>query len=124
MNKILLACCLGSLSLFGAEFHSYEEALKLQKVNHKIIMIDVMRGDCHYCIKMEEEVFNDKEMYKWLQKRFILAEMNLDFDEVPTKFKVPFTPSFFFVNKQGKIVKKILGSWNIQDFKDLTKDIK
>jgi len=124
MNKILIACCLSGLSLFGADFYSYEEALALQKVNHKIIMIDVMRSDCHYCTKMEEEVFNDKEMYKWLQKRFILTELNLDFDEVPAKFKVPFTPSFFFINEQGKIVKKIPGSWNIQDFKDLTNNIK
>jgi thioredoxin-related protein len=124
MNKIFLICCVATLSLFGADFHSYEEALALQKKNHKIIMIDVMRSDCHYCIKMEEEVFNNKEMYQWLQKRFILAQLNLDFDDVPKRFQVPFTPSFFFVNEKGKIVKKIPGSWNIQDFKDLTKNIK
>ncbi len=124
MNKIFAICSLVSFSLFGADFHSYEEALALQKKNHKVIMLDVMRSDCHYCIKMESEVFDNPQMYKWLQQRFILAEMNLDFDDVPQKFRVPFTPSFFFIDKNGKVLKKIPGSWNIQDFKDLTENIK
>ena len=124
MSKIFILWCVTTISLFGVEFHSYEEALKLQKVNHKIIMIDFMRSDCHYCIKMQEEVFNDKKMTKWLEKRFILAQVNLDFDDSPLGIKVHFTPSFFFVNAEQKIVKKIPGSWGIQDFKDLPKAIK
>lgn len=124
MNKIIISLLVAVLPLFAGEFHSYEEALALQKQNHKIIMIDVMRSDCHYCIKMQREVFDNKEMFAWLEERFILAEVNLDFDDVPLGLKVNFTPSFFFVNEKSKIVKKIPGSWNIQDFKDLTKNIK
>ncbi len=87
-------------------------------------MIDVMRTDCHYCIKMDKKVFENEAMKKWLEDRFILAKVNLDFDAVPLGQKVHFTPTFFFVNEKGKIVKKIPGSWNIQDFKDLTVNIK
>jgi thioredoxin-related protein len=124
MNKIIAFTAFSIVTLFGADFHSYEEALQLQKKNHKIIMIDVMRTDCHYCIKMNREVFDNETMRKWLEERFILAEVNLDLDEVPLGQKVHFTPTFFFVNEKGKIVKKIPGSWNIQDFKDLTENIK
>jgi len=124
VNKIIILMLLSIVSLWGLEFHSYEEALKIQKKTKKIIMIDVMRTDCHYCIKMKKEVFDDPEMSTWLQKRFIPVELNLDFDDLPLGIHVYFTPTFFFVDENQKIVKKIPGSWDIQDFKDLTINIK
>jgi len=124
VNKIIIYILLGLVSLYGAEFHSYEQALKMQKKNHKIIMLDVMRSDCHFCIQMQKEVFENKEMLQWLEKRFILCEINLDFDDLPLGLKVHFTPTFFFVDENSKILKTIPGSWNIQDFKDLTRNIK
>lgn len=124
MNKILILILLNTFSLWSLEFHSYEEALQLQKKNNKIIMLDVIRSDCKYCIKMKKEVFDDPEMSAWLQKRFIPVELNLDFDELPLSLHVYFTPTFFFIDTNQTIIKKIPGSWNIQDFKDLTKNIK
>ena len=124
MNKIILVLLASALSLFALEFHSYEEALKMQKKSGKIIMIDVVRSDCHYCHKMDAEVFNDEQMSKWIEKRFIPVKLDLDFDEIPLGIKVHFTPTFFFVNKEQKIIKTVPGSWSIQDFKDLTKSIK
>ena len=124
MNKIVLIVLSGFLSLFALEFHSYEEALKLQKKTGKVIMIDVIRSDCHYCKDMQKKVFDNKAMSVWLQKRFIPVKLNLDFDELPLGLHVYFTPTFFFLDSDQKIIKKIPGSWNIQDFKDLTKNIK
>lgn len=123
MNKIALFLLLSSISLFGLEFHSYSDALKLQKKSDKIIMIDVIRTDCHYCEEMNTNVFEDKEMSKWLEKRFIPVQINLDNERLPLGIKVNFTPSFFFINSKQQIVKKIPGSWDIDDFKDLTKHI-
>ena len=124
MNKIVIVFLVGLISLWGAEFHSYEDAFKIQKQNHKIIMLDVVRSDCQYCIKMQKEVFSNPEMSKWIEDRFILCEINLDFDELPLGLKVHFTPTFFFIDENSKILKKIPGSWNIEDFKDLTRKIK
>jgi len=124
LNKIIVLLVLGAISLWGVKFQTYEDALKLQKKNHKIIMIDVMRTECQYCIKMEREVFDDPEMSKWIQQRFIPVKLNLDFDDLPLGLHVYFTPTFFFVDENQKILKKIPGSWNIQDFKDLTENIK
>ncbi len=124
MNKIVLILLMSAVSLFALEFHSYEEALQLQKKNGKIIMIDVMRTDCHYCKDMQRKVFDNAAMSKWLEKRFIPVKLNLDFDELPLGIHVYFTPTFFFIDADQKVIKKIPGSWNIQDFKDLTKNIK
>lgn len=124
MNKFILVMFLSISSLLGVEFHSYEEALKLQKSSGKIIMIDVIRTDCHYCEDMDEQVFKNAAMSKWLEQRFIPVQLNLDNDKLPLGLQVSFTPTFFFVDKKANIVKTIPGSWNIEDFKDLTKGIK
>ena len=87
-------------------------------------MIDVIRTDCHYCEDMDKDVFQNNEMSEWLENRFIPVKLNLKNDKLPLGIQVHFTPTFFFVDTNGKIVKKIPGSWNIEDFKDLTKGIK
>ena len=124
MSRYLLVLLLSLSSLYAVEFHSYDDALKLQKKSNKIIMIDVVRSDCQYCEKMDREVFQDIEMSKWLDKRFISVKINLDKEKLPLGLKVHFTPTFYFVNGDSKIVKTVPGSWNIQDFQDLTKGIK
>ena len=123
MNKIIFLLSSCFISLWSMEFFSYEKGLQLQKQNKKIIMLDAMRTDCHYCIDMERNVFDDPEMAKWIQKRFIPVKVNLDIDKLPLGLEVYFTPTFFFIDSNQKILKKVPGSWNIQDFKDLTKNI-
>ncbi|WP_457746593.1 thioredoxin family protein [Sulfurimonas sp.] len=124
MNKIIMGIILVTSSLLALEFHTYSEAKEMQKKSGKIIMIDVIRTNCHYCRDMQVNVFDNEDMSQWLQKRFIAVKINLDFDELPLGLSVYFTPTFFFVNSEEQIVKKIPGSWDIKDFKELTKDIK
>jgi thioredoxin-related protein len=124
IKKVFFLLLILSVSLYSIEWVSYDKAKVLQKKNHKPIMLDVMRNTCHYCKKMDKEVFDNKEMAQWLQERFILVQINLDEDLMPIDEEVTFTPTFYFLDENGKILKKIPGSWNIQDFKDLTRKIK
>jgi len=124
MSKTFFLLLVSTFSLWAIEWMSYSDALELQKKNGKIIMLDMVRSECHYCNEMELEVFENKEMIKWIDERFITVKINLDKDRIPRGIKVTFTPSFFFVDKNGSIVKKIPGAWNIVDFKDLTRGIK
>jgi thioredoxin-related protein len=110
--------------VYGLEWKSYEEALELQKQNKKIIMIDVVRTNCHYCETMEKDVFDDKVMGKWIEERFIPVKLNLDTDALPLGLQVSFTPSFFFIDINEDIKKKIPGAWNSEDFQSMTKDLK
>lgn len=124
MNKFIFILALSISSLFAVEFYSYKEAVELQKQNKKIIMIEVVKTGCHYCEDMERDVFKNKEMSEWLKERFIPVRINLNEEALPLGIKVQFTPTFYFVDEDKKILKTIPGSWNIQDFKDLTKGIK
>ena len=124
MNKFL-ALMLGVYCTLGAlEWKTYEEALELQKKSNKLIMIDVVRDNCRFCIDMERNVFQDKKMSVWIENRFIPVKLNLDHDKLPLGLKVNFTPTFFFIDNTNTIKKKIPGSWNIEDFQSMTKDLK
>jgi thioredoxin-related protein len=124
MNK-LLALMLGMYCTLGAlEWKSYEEALELQKKTNKLIMIDVVRDNCRFCTNMDRDVFEDQEMSVWLESRFIPVKLNLDHDKLPLGIQVHFTPTFYFIDNANAIKKKIPGSWNIEDFKSMTKDLK
>ncbi|WP_428738844.1 thioredoxin family protein [Sulfurimonas sp.] len=122
-KAVLLSICL-THSIYALEWVSYEDALQIQKQTKKPIMIDVVRTLCHYCNDMNDNVFENEAMATWLEERFIPVKINLDFNSMPIDQEVSFTPTFFFLDTQGKIIKKIPGSWNIQDFKDLTRNIK
>lgn len=119
MNKIILCLLLVSAWLEALEWKSYEEALKIQKQNGKLIMIDVMRVNCHYCINMERDVMQDDETSVWIENNFIPVKINIDNDVMPLGIKVSFTPSFYFINEKSEIVKKIPGAWSKEDFKSL-----
>ncbi|MCF6309741.1 MAG: DUF255 domain-containing protein [Sulfurimonas sp.] len=124
MARIIIFLLFGFLSLSALDWHTYEDAVEMQKKSSKIIMLDVVRTHCQYCIKMSKNVFHDKEMSKWLEERFIAVKVNLDIDELPLDVEVQMTPTFYFIGKNKKILKVIPGSWSIDDFKDLTKKIK
>jgi len=111
-------------TLEALEFKSYKDAKMSQKENKKLIMLEVVRTNCHYCSDMQRDVFDDEEMSAWIQERFIPVKLNLDTDSLPLGLKVSFTPSFFFIDVDENIKKKIPGSWNIEDFKSMIKDLK
>jgi len=111
-------------SLFSLEWETYESALVQQKGTNKIIMIDAVRTGCHFCEDMDKKVFDIKEMSEWIKQRFIPVKINLAEENLPLGLHVSVTPTFFFINKDSKVIKRIRGSWNIEDFKDLTGGIK
>lgn len=123
MSKIALLMLISALHLQGIEWKSYEEGLQLQTQVHKPIMIDVVRTNCHYCKDMERDVFEDKEMSAWIEERFIPVKINLDLNKLPLGLSVTFTPTFYFINEKHQVIKKVPGSWNIEDFKSLTQRI-
>jgi len=68
--------------------------------------------------------FKIAKMSKWINSKFIPVKIDMDFDDIPLNLNPKMTPTFYFISKEEKILKVIPGSWNIEDFKDLTRKIK
>ena len=124
MSKISIMLYLASLiNLEAVQWMSLDEGLDKAKKSHKLIMIDVVRDRCHFCSDMDNNVFKDKKMSTWVESCFIPVKLNLSEDKLPNGLKATVTPTFLFVNKKLELVKKIQGSWNIQDFKQLSQKL-
>ena len=101
------------------ENYNVQHLLAEAQKNNKIIIIEASTADCHFCKKMKKEVINTKEIQALLQKDFILIEVDVDKNKLPFDLKKVYkgiTPSFFFLNKKGKLLSDFPGSWNKKDF--------
>lgn len=123
MSKILILIFALLSMAFCDDWKSYKDAINIQNKNNKPIMVEIISSHCGYCQRMNKIVFEDKDMRKWLEERFILVKLDSRDDNIPNMLDYDVTPTFFFI-KENKVIKKIPGSWNIEDFKSLTKDIK
>jgi thioredoxin-related protein len=124
MNRIILLLLLSTLNVWSLEFYTYAKALQIQKKTDKVIMIDIMRTGCHFCKKMNKNVLQEKSMSDYIEKNFIPVRLNLDHDKLLDGMHVDFTPTFYFIDKRGKILKILSGSWTSEDFKFILKKLK
>ncbi len=126
LMSLLLASAAAFSSLYGAgvEWRSFAAALDEAKATDKIIMIDAVRTGCHYCDDMDANLFQDETMAAYIEKRFIPVKINLAEEALPWGLEVSMTPTFFFVTKEGRVLKKVPGSWNEADFRSFLDGVK
>ena len=44
-------------------------------------------------------------------------------NRLPLGLKADMTPTFFFIDKNEKVIKAIPGAWNVEDFLEILKEI-
>ena len=121
---LLLSLSFSALFAEGVVWRSWDAGMKEAKASHKIIMIDAVRTGCHYCDEMEEAVFKDEAMAAYIAKRFVPVKVNLSKEKMPLDLDVSMTPSFFFISKEGELLKTVPGSWNQEDFRSFLDGVK
>lgn len=117
--KILIFFLLFFSSLFAGEIN-WLHANKFKNLkSEKIVLVEIMSKSCHYCKNMDKNVFSDKEVQKFVNKNFTPIKFDLYEDDVPNLFNTRMVPTFFFYDtKTKKVIKKVIGSWNKEDFLD------
>lgn len=109
MKKILFTLLLFLSSLHSFELMSYEDALLKAQKEDKVLMVMIGRSTCNVCNYMKKVVFRDKEVIKTLDANFASAYVELDFDDVPNGLTFIGTPTFYFLDKNEKILSKFDG---------------
>jgi thiol:disulfide interchange protein DsbD len=93
-------------------FHDYEEAFKYARSNNKPVIIDFTGWACVNCRKMEENVWNNNEIFDLLNSDYVLLSLYVD-----DKQELPKEEQFEFISVTGnkKKVKTIGNKWaNLQ----------
>ncbi len=107
----------------GVKHELFDTALREAEKNNKIIVIKAMTEHCHYCKKMDREVLVDDQVVKALQKDFVVVQVDITKNALPLGLTAELTPSFFFIDKDEKVLQKVVGSWNVEDFLEILKEV-
>jgi thiol-disulfide isomerase/thioredoxin len=102
-------------------FYDYKEAKK----ENKLILIEATSKNCHYCRKMDREVLDLDDVKKEISKNYIFAKVNVSEYKLPFdlhKHYKNFTPTFFVVDSNKKLLQIYPGSWSKSDFLQILKE--
>jgi len=109
----------------GVKRYSYDEALKKAKAEGKIILIEGFIPYCRGCIWMDRNVMVEPEVKAALNKDFVLVKMNLLLEKLPLGIKRLGTPSFYFIDPDGRtILEMVEGTGTLQEFLALLENVK
>jgi thioredoxin-related protein len=117
--RVFLFLYMLSLSVFAADIKwlKMEDALQIAKKENKVLMVEVSAHACKYCKEMANTTFKDEKIVAKINTYFAPVIFYNDSDSVPPKFFSKGTPTFFFVDKNGKkLMPPIFGAWNVNDF--------
>ncbi len=99
----------------------YDENKLLEdaKRDKKNIIIEISSPECYYCNKMRREVIDSNDIKRLVSQNYIFVEINVEKEKIPFKLEKEYkhiTPSFFFLDNEGKLLGSYPGSWNKSDF--------
>jgi len=97
--------------------------LKASKSKGNLILLKVVRDGCHYCSEMERDVFNDPSVNAFVRSHFIPVKVNISHETMPLGLEALMTPSFYFINSEKKIIKRVLGAYTRDDFNAIMRNI-
>jgi thioredoxin-related protein len=95
---------------------SFDNALKIAKEEHKIILVELVATDCPFCDKMETEVLSKERVQEAIKKDFVLAKVNIDYDEIPLGLTQQMTPMFVFATADENVEDIRLGFIEEENF--------
>lgn len=103
----------------GVKHASFDPALLEAQNSNKVIIIKAMTAHCHFCKKMDREVMVDEKVVSVLRKGFIVVQVDITKNALPLGLTAELTPTFFFIDKNKKVLHKIVGAWNVEDFVEI-----
>ncbi len=117
---------LSSLTMLSAQGIAFEkedmawaDILKKAKKENKIVFVDAYTTWCGPCKVMSKTIFPQKEVGEAFNARFINAKIDMEKGEGPEiarKYGVRAYPTYIFVNGDGELVHKSLGSMPAEKF--------
>ena len=106
----------------SVKYEGFEQALKEAKKEHKVIMLEAMSKECHFCRKMDREVLIEKEVVDALKKDFISVKIDISSTKLPLGLTTTLTPSFIFIDENAKVLMTMPGAWKKDDFLQILKE--
>ena len=109
-----------AVAAIALEYVPFEKAKAIAKEEGKLIMVELTSPSCHYCRWMERTTLSDPEVEAVIKKRFVPVRIDVTKN---SRFEWSMTPTFLFMDSEGKVVKKVPGAWKKKDFLELLQGV-
>ena len=99
-----------------------KEGIRVAKEKGKLVMFYFWEEGCTYCKYMEEVVFVEPEVYRYMHEKFVIVPVDVDNPppELDKRFRVLGTPTFIIYDpRTDRIVFQIIGMQEADDFMKL-----
>ncbi len=131
MKKIFLILSLAvftlSLAAQGIKFEENQDlnvALAKAKAENKLVFIDAYAEWCGPCKVMARDIFPQKEVGDYFNANFVNLKLDMEKGDnvaIGKKYEVKAYPTYLFLNADGELVHKGLGSMPADKFIDVAK---
>jgi thioredoxin 1 len=105
----------------------WAEILKKAKAEKKVIFLDAYASWCGPCKMLQKNVFTQKTVGDYFNKRFINVKMDMEKGEGPAlsqTYPLEAYPTLLFIDGNGRVVKKAIGYMNADDLIAVGKSVK
>lgn len=126
MKKLLIGfICLMGISTIAQnrqiEFKdaTWKQQLERAKLENKIIFFDAYTSWCGPCKQMAKNVFTKDSVADLFNKSFINVKFDMEKGEgisLSEKYQVSAYPTYLFINANGEVIHKIVGSMSPNEF--------
>ncbi|MDQ7039093.1 MAG: thioredoxin fold domain-containing protein [Aquificota bacterium] len=99
-----------------------KEGIKVAREKGKLVMFYFWEEGCTYCKYMEEVVFVDPKVYRYMHEKFVIVPVDTDNfpPDLDRRFRVLGTPTFIIYDpKTDRIVFQIIGMQEVDEFLQL-----
>jgi len=97
-----------------------KDVSKRAEQNHKLILLSVESNNCHYCEKMNKEVFTPAKYTAKINSQYVQKIVKIQDVELPKNLKVQYFPTNFILDpKDMSIVDEFVGYMKADDFVSL-----
>ena len=92
---------------WGTDFN---KAVKTAKTQGKLVLVDFWTPWCGWCKRLEEDVYSDEDIAKFVSDHFVPVKVNGDkHEDLVKKYKIRGYPTTLILDGSGQQIKKIIG---------------
>ncbi|ACO04732.1 MULTISPECIES: thioredoxin family protein [Persephonella] len=109
-------------SMASIRWLDYQEGINEMKKTGKMMIIYIHSDHCQYCRKMEATTFKNRKVEEVLERFFVPVKVEKNSEEglnVRKIYGYMGTPTFHFIQPDGKKVYSLFGAWNEKEFLEI-----
>jgi thioredoxin-related protein len=118
------------------QWHAFDSGIAEAKKSNKKVIIDVYTNWCHWCKKMDKEVYENEKVTTYIGKNYITIKLNAESNstanykdkslserELAQAFGVTGYPTTIFMEPNGELITSVSGYYDADKFINIAKFI-